>query len=327
MWRETLQCFLRSFGDREARLFRSPGRINLRGMHVDTHGGFLNLMTHQRETIVVAGVSREPITTAINTNPRFPEISFSLREFSQIPSFRASWEEFISAPEVRERVTRNADSWGNYVEGCALNVQHRLRDCMVPDLCLAVGSNLPHGAALSSSAALCTSLVLAFSDWADRTISSKELILAARDGEWYTGSRCGLSDQAAIVLGTTGKCVNIALHPSRLDVSSARTYNIPEEDNILVVDSKTQRSISGKQLIDYTRNRFAYSIALHVFRQELAALGVNADEVAAVDSLSALSPSIWKNQDGLSLIYRILLRIPETIRLNELQERYAIPEL
>ena len=45
VWEETLRCFLARFGDREVRLFRSPGRLNLRGMHVDTHGGFLNLTT------------------------------------------------------------------------------------------------------------------------------------------------------------------------------------------------------------------------------------------------------------------------------------------
>ena len=80
LWLDTLGHFFHRFGDREVRLFRSPGRVNLRGMHVDTHGGYLNLMTHQRETVVVAGVSRDSTTTAINTNARYPEVSFSLRD-------------------------------------------------------------------------------------------------------------------------------------------------------------------------------------------------------------------------------------------------------
>lgn len=327
LWLDTLEHFLHRFGDREVRLFRSPGRVNLRGMHVDTHGGYLNLMTHQRETVVAAGVSRESVTTAINTNARYPEVSFSLGALCQGSSFQGAWEAFISAPDVRARVRRNADSWGNYVEGCALNVQHRLGDCMVPELCLAVGSTLPHGAALSSSAALCTSLVLAFSRWAGRAMPPEELILAARDGEWYAGSRCGLSDQAAVVLGEAQKCVNIALQPARLDVSSAYTYTIPGDVDLLVVDSRTQRSLRGKHLIDYTRNRFAYSIALHVSRHELAALGVDADRVARVTGLAALSPSAWIEEYGPSLVYRLLSRIPESIGLRELQERYDIPEL
>lgn len=52
---EVLEAFLKRFGNKPLRLFRCPGRINLRGMHVDTHGGYLNLMTHQRE--VVAAVT------------------------------------------------------------------------------------------------------------------------------------------------------------------------------------------------------------------------------------------------------------------------------
>ena len=52
--RQTLQTFAERFGDCPVRLFRAPGRINLRGMHVDTHGGYLNLMTHQREVLLAA---------------------------------------------------------------------------------------------------------------------------------------------------------------------------------------------------------------------------------------------------------------------------------
>ncbi|MFO7976136.1 MAG: hypothetical protein R6V12_16045, partial [Candidatus Hydrogenedentota bacterium] len=291
------------------------------------HGGFLNLMTHQHETVIVAAVSKDPVTTAVNTNPHFSEISFSLRKLSKASSFQASWNEFITAPGVRRRVVQNTDSWQNYVEGCALNVQYRLRECIVPDLYLAIGSNLPHGAALSSSAALCTSLVLAFSHWMGRTMPPEEVILAARDGEWYAGSRCGVSDQTAMVLGAAGTCVHVALQPTRLDVSSARSYVIPEEVDILVIDSRTQGSISGKQLIDYTRNRFAYSLALHVSRRELAGLGVSAERVEQIAALSDLSPAVWQENDGLSLIYQVLLRIPERIRLSELRKRYDIPEL
>ncbi|MCC6145159.1 MAG: galactokinase family protein, partial [Candidatus Hydrogenedentes bacterium] len=49
---QVLTTLLETCGDGPVRLFRAPGRINLRGMHVDTHGGYLNLMTHQREVVV-----------------------------------------------------------------------------------------------------------------------------------------------------------------------------------------------------------------------------------------------------------------------------------
>ena len=327
LWQDTLQRFVDRFGERDVRLFRSPGRINLRGMHVDTHGGYLNLMTHQRETVVVAALADDHSTAAVNTEADFPEVTFSAHGLSEDAAFRMLWNDFIVAPAVRRRVSANTGSWGNYIAGCALNVQHRFPDCAIPALYLAVGSSLPRGAALSSSAALCTSVVLAFSQWAGCALTPEELILAARDAEWFAGSRCGVSDQAAMVLGAPGQCVNVALHPARFDISAARTYAFPEETDVLVIDSQTERSLSGKQLIDYTRNRFAYSIALHVCRQELATLGVSAERLAKVDSLPALAPCAWEDRDGLALVYRILMRIPETIELDTLRERYDVPEL
>lgn len=327
LWRETLRRFLERFGDREIRLFRSPGRINLRGMHVDTHGGFLNLMTHQREIVVVASTSNEPFTTAINIDPVFPEASFCIRELSERCGLGAPWRQVIASPWVRNRVQKTAGSWQNYVEGCALNVQHTLGSYRLPELCLAVGGNLPQGAALSSSAALCASMVLAFSRWAGKVLSPEELILAARDGEWYAGSRCGVSDQAAIVLGTPSRCVNIALRPERLDISSKRLYELPQDVAVLVADSQTQRSLSGKQLIDYTRNRFVYSMALHVCRHELAVLGMRSESVKTIDRLPALSPGALEAYGGLELLYRVLLQIPETIELAALRSRYDIPDV
>lgn len=327
VWEETLRGFLARFGDREVRLFRSPGRLNLRGMHVDTHGGFLNLTTHQRETVIIAARSDGPATTAINSNPAFPEISFSLKSLSRSPEFTLEWGRFIGAPEVRTRVRQAAGSWQNYVEGCALNVQHRTPGQEVPELVLAVGSNLPRGAALSSSAALCVGLVLAFSSWAEREFSPEALILSARDGEWYAGSRCGVSDQAAMVLGRPGQCVNIALRPDRLDVSSRRIYALPDEVAVLVVDSQTERSLSGNALIAYTQNRFAYSMALHVCREGLTALGMPRERVQGIEGLPDLAPHALDARHGLAMLYRLLERVPETISLEVLRERYAIPGL
>ncbi len=323
VWESTLRHFRARFGDRDVRLFRSPGRLNLRGMHVDTHGGFLNLTTHQRETVVVAARADEPATIAVNTNPTFPELSFSLKTLSQSPEFKMEWGRLIGAPGVRVRVEQSRGSWQNYVEGCALNVQHRLGSHPVPDLLLAVGSNLPQGASLSSSAALCVALVLAFSGWAGADFSPETLIQSARDGEWYAGSRCGVSDQAAMVLGKADHCVQIALRPDRLDVSSGRGYVFPKEIAVLVANSLTERNLSGDALIAYTKNRFAYSIALQVCRQSLEALGMPPERIQGIETLPDLAPHALDTRQGLELLYRLLQRVPETLSLEALRETCA----
>ena len=96
--------FLERFGDGPMRIFRAPGRINLRGMHVDSHGGWLNLMTHQRE--VVAAVAPEPddAVTLANVDPRFEDVHFRIASDAALPAFRAPWLEFIMHPSVRGAV-------------------------------------------------------------------------------------------------------------------------------------------------------------------------------------------------------------------------------
>src|SRR5690606_31709863 len=108
--------------------------------------------------------------------------------------------------------------------------------------------DIPEGAALSSSAALCVAGVSAVLACNGLALDPAALILAARDAEWYAGSRCGVSDQAAMVLGGPGEMVNVALYAARLSVAGARRIAFPGDLAVLVVNSHTRRSISGDQM-------------------------------------------------------------------------------
>ncbi len=71
-----LSMFLERYGDDAVRVFRCPGRINLRGMHVDTHGGYLNLMTHQREVLIVLSPTDDATFRICNVEPQFEPVTF-----------------------------------------------------------------------------------------------------------------------------------------------------------------------------------------------------------------------------------------------------------
>lgn len=303
---KTLACHQQRFGPGEVRVFRAPGRINLRGNHVDTHGGCLNLMTHEREVVVVAAPSEDASSNVVNADPAFEE----LRLDPPIPWENAgSWPAFLASSAGQARRAHWSNSWGSYVEGALVRAGHG------QGIRAAVGSDLPHGASLSSSAALCVAMLLAVHGLAGRPLTQEELIIAARDAEWYTGSRCGLADQAAIVLGRRGQVASLAPHPDAPCAGTVRYTHLPPELAVLVADSRTKRSISGKAKLAYTANRFAYSMALEILRQEMDGRGLQVDG----RHLSAITPEAV---GGDAMVYYLLRDIPERIGLEELQARY-----
>lgn len=317
-----LSRYLDAFGDEPVRIFRAPGRINLRGMHVDTHGGWLNLMTHQREVIVVAGPSSDGITHVVNTDTAFQALTISGDELPDLGA--RQWPEFIVCPEVKERITAAPGHWRNYIEGAWLRARQAAPERVVGGLRLVVDSNLPQGAALSSSAALCIALLHAWFGWNGIHLDNDALILAAQDAEWYTGSRCGTCDQAAIVLGRPGAVIHTSLYPKAFSTAEARAIALPDNLRVLVINSYTHRSISGAEKIAYTLNRFAYSMAMEIFQQALRNAGYPHETVAACGRLSNITPEALGGQGAL---YAVLRQIPESISLAELRNRYLLPDL
>jgi galactokinase len=323
LWMQTLRRFADRFGDQPVRLFRSPGRINLRGMHVDTHGGFLNLMTHQRETVIVAAASAGSMSVFTNIESCYGDVLFDLR--AEHAGADSSWTSFISRPWVKERIeSRRAAGmdWANYVIGASLAAVAG-RGEGVRGMVAAVGSDLPRGAALSSSAALCVAVLQAASAINGMEPDAERLIRAEQDAEWYAGARVGMSDQGAMLLGRRGKMLNIALFSDDFSLNTAKYTDLPLDSSVLVVNSHTKRSLSGSQLVEYTRNRFAYSVAMHVLRRVAAELGFASETVAGLDRLSRLAPENLGGREGL---YGILKEIPEEMSLPEMKARYAPPD-
>jgi galactokinase len=310
------------FGDEPIRLFRAPGRINLRGMHVDTHGGWLNLMAHQREVLIVAGPSHDGHSHVCNTNSTFAPLVIPC---DALPLFAGrDWPDFIATPEIQARVALAPGHWRNYIEGAWLRARHAFPAHHLGGLQLVVDSNLPQGAALSSSAALCVALLHAWLGWHDLELDNDALILAAQDAEWYTGSRCGTCDQAAIVLARPNAIIHTALDPKAFTTANARALSLPEALRVLVINSFTARSISGAEKITYTTNRFAYSMAMEIFQQALSEAGYPQTTVARCGRLANITPEAL---GGNAALYNVLKQVPEHLDLNELRRRYVLPDL
>lgn len=310
------------YGDDPVRLFRAPGRINLRGMHVDTHGGWLNLMTHQREVIVVSGQSPDADTHVANTDPAFAPMTLRAAELPVCNG--RSWPAIITSPEVQSRIAAAPGHWRNYLEGAWRRARHAAPARDIGGLRLVVDSNLPQGAALSSSAALCIALLHAWLGWAGVTLDDEGLILAAQDAEWYTGSRCGTCDQTAIMLGRPDAVIHVALDPRAFTTKGARAISMPADLRVLVINSFTTRSISGAEKIAYTLNRFAYSMAMAIFQHALREAGYGETVIATCRRLSSINA---ETLGGNAALAGVLQQVPEALTLDALRDRYDFPDI
>lgn len=157
-------------------LLQAPGRINLIGEHLDYNQG----------TVLPAAIDR----------------CFEF-EFEQI----ATGQIFIEAIDLNETwVFEFAQlneiqtvGWKSYVKGVFLlmGIKEPLNG-----LHIRFKSNIPIGAGLSSSAALCCGLAFGLNEWFNLGKTRMELALLAQQTEHqFAGVQCGLMDQVASLFG------------------------------------------------------------------------------------------------------------------------------
>lgn len=314
--------FIQEFGDGPARVFRCPGRINLRGMHVDTHGGYLNLMTHQREVLVVCRPRTDGSFVFRNSEPIHPPFEFARTSFTEdAKAAHGDWDAFLS----REPAAQFPAGWSRYATGAVVRALWPLEGDALFGMDAYVTSDLPEGAALSSSAALSLAIYLATCGLAGIKPTTEAQILASRDAEWFSGARTGTSDPAAMTLGGAGLLAQVALLAEQFTLDTLKRHPFPENEMaVLVVESNTTRQLGGEQLLAYTRNRAAYSIAIDVFRQEMHALGMSEASIAYCDRLSRIDAA---TMGGLRFLAALLLRVPESLDVDGLRRRYDLPQL
>ncbi len=196
--RGVLELFGSCFGGEPDAVWLAPGRANLMGEHTDYNGGFVLPFALNRGTVAAAAAR--------------PGRRLALRS-RQRPGDGAEVDLDDLAPGT-------VTGWAAYPAGVAWAL--RQAGVAVPGACLAVDSDLPAGAGLSSSAALECAAALALAGLAGRAgISRAELAAIARRAEnEFVGVPSGIMDQSASLLCRAG-------HALLLDCRSLQTAQVP----------------------------------------------------------------------------------------------------
>src|SRR5213080_1401100 len=205
--------FRATFGVAPRAAASAPGRVNLIGEHTDYNGGPVLPVALGVRTTVVAGAADSGLLEIVSTRDgRFERIDY--RE-----NRAGGW------------------GWGGYVAGVMRELV-AAGAAPADGVRIAVASDVPIGAGLSSSAALTVATAKALALLARTPLTPRQLAgIAFRAEHDHVGVRCGIMDQTIAALATPG-------HALLIECASAETRQIPFRGRLLLVDTGVRHDLA-----------------------------------------------------------------------------------
>jgi len=220
--------FQSRFGRVPSVVAAAPGRVNLIGEHVDYNNGFVLPMAIDRYVIVAAA----PCSDSSQGHVTF--YSSDLHESKDIPVSASSGP--------------TCSGWGRYIEGVIAGFV--LGGCDVPPLEAVIGSSVPSGSGLSSSAALEVATATMLEGIASHQIEPlKKALLCQHAEHAFAGVPCGIMDQFSSVFGMPGELM-------LLDCMSHEIQTVPFRENevsVLITNSNVKHELTGGEYAERRR--------------------------------------------------------------------------
>jgi len=258
--------FVDRFGREPDSVASAPGRVNLIGEHTDYNGGEVLPIAISRRTWVAAG--RRP--TDVGSAPTLRAVSANQAATGTAP---------LDSP-------RRSGEWWDYLVGVAAPLLAAAGRSESIDL--AVASDVPAGAGLSSSAALEVSTALAVSDLLGQRMDLQEVAMTAWRAETgFVGVSCGIMDQFASALCRAGEALHLECETARYDFA-------PFGDALLIFDTAIPRSLRESH---YNERRAECDEALRLLRERWPDL----PSLAAVEPEQVLEARLPYPLDGRAL--------------------------
>ena len=219
MSRPAIDLFQNAFGTIPRSAASAPGRVNLIGEHTDYNGGpVLPIAIAERTTAVVGPGPADAPGTLEAVSARYTAVA------------RVRWQEELP------------HGWPAYVAGVLRELW--TLEAVPPrgSLRIAVASDVPIGAGLSSSAALAVASASAIAAFVGAKLTPRQIAgVAYRAEHDHVGVRCGVMDQTIASLGKRG-------HALLLECASLEVQQIPFTAPLLLVDTGVKHDLSAGSL-------------------------------------------------------------------------------
>ena len=246
--------FAQSYSREQEGVFSAPGRVNLIGEHTDYSGGLVLPFAIDARAWMAAARNDDSVVRAVSAQRPGPVVSVALDQLN--PDSPA------------------AASWAGYVFGAVWAVREAGHE--VSGFDLALDSQVPTGAGLSSSAAVECVTTLAVSSLTGLTLPALEIARLSQQAENdFVGVPCGPMDQTASAASRAGSVL-------LFDTRAGTVENIPFDPAadglaVLVLDTRVTHSLSDGE---YARRRASCE-------QAAAKLGVGSLREVSIDDLPA----------------------------------------
>ena len=198
----------------------APGRVNMIGEHIDYNDGFVLPMAIERYVVIAAAPSEDA------TQRYATAYSTELDEAVRVSIGNTEGPTF--------------DDWGCYVEGVVSGFTQR--EINVPPFDAVVGSNVPRGGGLSSSAALEVASATMLEALTGRTLGLIDKAkLCQRAEHLFAGVPCGIMDQYSSVFGQRN---HLMLIDCRSDQSELVSFDA-DDVSVLITNTNVKHELSG----------------------------------------------------------------------------------
>ncbi|HKC47359.1 MAG TPA: galactokinase [Gemmatimonadales bacterium] len=251
---QAIELFRATFGSAPTHAASAPGRVNLIGEHTDYNGG-----------------------------PVMP-FAIAARTTAAVATGEAGCLTLVSARDgVVERVRWDASvppGWAGYAVGV---MRELIRVGAAPaGARLALASDVPVGAGLSSSAALSVAVTRALSLLAGARLAPEDLVGVAHRAEVeHVGVRCGIMDQSIAVRARAG-------HAMLLECATGAVRFVPLRARLLLVDTGARHELASSA---YNARRAECDAALILLRETRREIGALAEwPVESLRTITRLLP-------------------------------------
>ena len=207
-----IALFQKTFGAAPRAAASAPGRVNLIGEHTDYNGGPVLPIAIAARTFAAVGPAEAGLLEAVSSNGG--------------GVVRVSWREQLPA------------GWGAYIAGVLRELGAAEALPAGGGVRVAVTSDVPVGAGLSSSAALTVSTAKAIAELAGAKLTGRQIAgVAFRAEQDHVGVRCGVMDQTIAALAKSG-------HALLLECASLEVRQIPFRARLVLVDTGTRHDLA-----------------------------------------------------------------------------------
>lgn len=302
-----VQLYKKQYGDQEVTIARAPGRVNLMGRHIDHQGGYCNMIAIDREVFVVVGLRQDKMIHLSNLDGiRFPRKTFNIGQVIKNQE-NISWDGVVNNHTITE-----GDDWSQYIKAAILRLQIHFNDRSLDGINIAVSSDIPIAAGLGSSSALIVATVEALAGLHRLQLEDSKFIDICSEAEWYTGTRGGQANHAAMKICKAGQVTQTGFYPFEIkDV-----VPFPDDHLIVICDSHVtaQKSVASETVINQKISCF--QLGYLFLKQRFP------EFLPEISNLSDILNQVFKIK--LADFYRFMKELPENANRQEIEK--LLPE-